>query len=328
MATVGIIASPSAGKDVRRLVGHAGSTGDVDKIAVIRRAALGVIESNVDRLLYLDDTRHLIQRALEGIPHGNVKIEPINQVVMGTGRDSEKAAKALKEEGAGTVIVFGGDGTNRDVAKGWPDIPLLPLSVGTNNVFPFHMEATVGGIAAGLVAKKIVPFEQVAEQAKVINVEYDNAESDLALVDLVLVTGDFIGSRAIWDVSNLQEGVFAIAESATVGLSSIAATLETVKRNEDAAIHVIMGEGNTTVRAPIAPGTYETIPVKEYKKINLEEKVTMKGPGVLAFDGERDRVLHDDETIVVSVSKEGPWVINTHRALDLANIKKHFVSST
>ena len=56
MATVGIIASPSAGKDVRRLVGHAGSTGDVDKIAVIRRAALGVIESNVDRLLYLDDT--------------------------------------------------------------------------------------------------------------------------------------------------------------------------------------------------------------------------------------------------------------------------------
>ena len=30
----------------------------------------------------------------------------------------------------------------------------------------------------------------------------------------------------------------------------------------------------------------------------------MKGPGVLAFDGERDRVLHDDETIVVSVTKK------------------------
>ena len=42
------------------------------------------------------------------------------------------------------------------------------------------MEATVGGIAAGLVAKKIVPFEQVAEQAKIINIEYNNAESDLA----------------------------------------------------------------------------------------------------------------------------------------------------
>ena len=328
MATVGIIASPSAGKDVRRLVGHAGSTGDVDKIAVIRRAALGVIESNVDRLLYLDDTRHLIQRALEGIPHGDVQVQPISQAVMGTGRDSEKAAKALQEEGAGAVIVFGGDGTNRDVVKGWQDVPLVPLSVGTNNVFPFHMEATLGGIAAGLVAKEIVPFEEVVEQAKVIKVEYDNAERDLALVDLVLVSGDFIGSRAIWDVSNLQEGVFAIAESASVGLSSIAATLETVNRNEDAAMHVKMGEGSTSVRAPIAPGTYETIAVKEYKKISLEEQVTMKGPGVLAFDGERDRVLQEGETIVVSVSKEGPWVINTHRALDLANMNKHFVSST
>ena len=328
MATVGIIASPSAGKDVRRLVGHAGSTGDVDKIAVIRRAALGVIESNVDRLLYLDDTRHLIQRALEGIPHGDVQVQPICQGVMVTGRDSEKAAKALQEEGAGAVIVFGGDGTNRDVVKGWQDVPLIPLSVGTNNVFPFHMEATLGGIAAGLVAKEIVPFEEVVEQAKVIKVEYDNAERDLALVDLVLVSGDFIGSRAIWDVSNLQEGVFAIAESASVGLSSIAAALETVNRNEDAAMHVKMGEGSTSVRAPIAPGTYETIAVKEYKKISLEEQVTMKGPGVLAFDGERDRVLQEGETIVVSVSKEGPWVINTHRALDLANMNKHFVSST
>ncbi len=328
MATVGIIASPSAGKDVRRLVGHAGSTGDVDKIAVIRRAALGVIESGVDRLLYLDDTRHLIQRALEGVPHGNVQVEPINQAVMGTGRDSEKAAKALKSEGAGAVIVFGGDGTNRDVAKGWHNLPLLPLSVGTNNVFPFHMEATVGGLAAGLVARNLVFIKEVAKQAKVIKVEYDDGQSDLALVDLVLVSGEFIGSRAIWDVANLQEGIFAIAESATVGLSSIAATLGTIDRNENAAMHVKMGEGNTTVRAPIAPGTYETIPIKAFKKIDLEEKISMKGPGVLAFDGERDRVLQDDETIVVSVSKEGPWVINTHRALDLANIKKHFVSST
>ena len=328
MATVGIIASPSAGKDVRRLVGHAGSTGDVDKIAVIRRAALGVIESGVDRLLYLDDTRHLIQRALEGVPHGNVQVEPINQAVMGTGRDSEKAAKALKSEGAGAVIVFGGDGTNRDVAKGWHNLPLLPLSVGTNNVFPFHMEATVGGVAAGLVARNLVFIKEVAKQAKVIKVEYDDGQSDLALVDLVLVSGEFIGSRAIWDVANLQEGIFAIAESATVGLSSIAATLGTIDRNENAAMHVKMGEGNTTVRAPIAPGTYETIPIKAFKKIDLEEKISMKGPGVLAFDGERDRVLQENETIVVSVSKEGPWVINTHRALDLANIKKHFVSST
>ena len=89
-----------------------------------------------------------------------------------------------------------------------------------------------------------------------------------------------------------------------------------------------MGEGNGTVRAPIAPGTYETVPIKGSKKIQLNEKVSIKGPGVLAFDGERDRVLQKGEKIVVVITKQGPWVINTHRALDLANIKKHFVSST
>ena len=56
--------------------------------------------------------------------------------------------------------------------------------------------------------------------------------------------------------------------------------------------------------------------------------MSIKGPGVLAFDGERDRVLQKGEKIVVVITKQGPWVINTHRALDLANIKKHFVSST
>ena len=80
-------------------------------------------------------------------------------------------------------------------------------------------------------------------------------------------------------------------------------------------------------KAPIAPGTYETIPIKAFNRIGLKEQVSMEGPGVLAFDGERDRVLEEGETIVVAVLKEGPWVISTHRALDLANMIKHFVSS-
>ena len=106
MTTVGIIASPTAGKDVRRLVGHAGSTGDVDKIAIIRRAALGAIESGVEKILFLDDTRHLIQRALEKISKSNISMEPITQAVMGTGRDSQKAAAAMKEAGVELVSLF------------------------------------------------------------------------------------------------------------------------------------------------------------------------------------------------------------------------------
>ena len=75
MATVGIVASPSAGKDVRRLVANAGSVGDVDKIAVIRRAAIGAVEGGADRLLVLDDKRHLIRRALDEAMPGDVEVE-------------------------------------------------------------------------------------------------------------------------------------------------------------------------------------------------------------------------------------------------------------
>ncbi len=327
MTTVGIIASPSAGKDVRRLVGHAGSTGDVDKIAIIRRAALGVIESGAEKILFLDDTRHLIQRAIEGIPKGNISLEPITQAAMGNGRDSQKAAAAMKEADVGAVIAFGGDGTNRDVAKGWHDAPIIPLSVGTNNVFPFHMESTIGGIAAGLVATGVTPLHEVAERAKIIQVNLAEGYNDLALVDLVLVEGDFIGSRAIWDVTNLKEGVFAIAEPASVGLSSIAATLQTINRDQDGGVYVQMGSGNQTVRAPIAPGTYETVQIRSHRKLVLNESVTITGPGVLAFDGERDYVLSKGESVIATILREGPWVINAQKVMDLANLNNYFVSS-
>ncbi|GIR37963.1 MAG: hypothetical protein CM15mP49_33480 [Actinomycetota bacterium] len=70
----------------------------------------------------------------------------------------QKSSKSPKRRGAGTVIVFGGDGTNRELLKVGLIFPAATLCR-TNNVFPFHMEATVGGIAAGLVAKKIVPLK-------------------------------------------------------------------------------------------------------------------------------------------------------------------------
>ena len=170
-------------------------------------------------------------------------------------------------------------------------------------------------------------LEEIATRAKIIDITLPNGAKDLALVDLVLVDGDFIGSRAIWDVTNLQEGVFAIAESATVGLSSIAAALQTIDREEDKGLHVEMGSGGQLVRAPIAPGTYETIPIKTHTELSLNQSITIKGPGVLAFDGERDYVLTSEQEVQVSIRKEGPWVINTHRVLDLANMNNYFVTS-
>ncbi|GIT59723.1 MAG: hypothetical protein Ct9H300mP19_16710 [Dehalococcoidia bacterium] len=58
----------------------------------------------------------------------------------------------MVEQGVDCIVTLGGDGTNRVVAKGCLEVPLVPISTGTNNVFPPNTEGTLAGIAAGSVA--------------------------------------------------------------------------------------------------------------------------------------------------------------------------------
>lgn len=321
MGTVGIVASPSAGKDVRRLVANAGSVGDVDKIAVIRRAAIGAVEGGASRLLVLDDKRHLVERALDKAMPDGVAVDVLDLEPMGTGRDSQRAAQALAAAGADAVLAFGGDGTCRDVAKGWLDAPLVPLAVGTNNVFPLHIESTLGGLAAGLVASGVVALDEVAVPAKVIHVGVDGGDDDLALVDVVLVAGDFIGSRAVWHIDDVVAAVFAIADPASIGLSAIGAAVVPTTREDDRGVFVRTGPG-TTIRAAVAPGTFEDVPIEIADPLPLGETVVFSGPGVLAFDGERDHVLGHGDQVHLTIRRDGPMVIDPVVATRLAAAQK------
>ena len=47
-------------------------------------------------------------------------------------------------------------------------MPLLPVSTGTNDVFPVVREATIAGLAAGLVATGAVPRAEALARAKVL----------------------------------------------------------------------------------------------------------------------------------------------------------------
>lgn len=324
MGTVGIIASPTAGKDVRRLVANAGSVGDVDKIAMIRRAAVGAVEGGASRLLYLDDSRHLVARALEKSIPSEVEVEALAMETMGTGRDSVKAAEALAKAEAGAVLVFGGDGTSRDVAKGWADAPIVAIAVGTNNVFPMHVEATLGGLACGLVAAGVIDLDDVSARAKVIHVDIEGDQPDLALVDVVLLAGNFVGSRAVWRVENLRAAVFAIADVASVGLSAIGAAVVPTTVIDDNGVFVAMGEGAGSVRAAVAPGTYASIEIAEYDELLFGEPVAFEGPGVLAFDGERDYVLTRGQQATLTIRRDGPCVIDPVQAARLAGKNQFF----
>lgn len=335
-ATVGIIANPAAGKDIRRLVTAASPVSDMAKIGIIRRAATGAIEGGASRLLVADDRHALARRALKDIATDRqgptVEVSVLDLPLLSSSRDSQRAAAAMADAEVDVVIVLGGDGTHRDVAKGWRDAPMVAISTGTNNVFPRSVEATVAGHAAGLVASRTVPLSDVTDTAAVIDVELTAADghtrTDLGLVDVALTEGAFVGSRAVWNVAVLRELVTAIAEPTAVGLSAIAAAVAPSDRNETAGVHLRFpcaapeGAGrqsksprSTVVRCAIAPGSYTNIEIADHRRLEPTDEVVLRGPGVLSFDGERDIVMGEGDKARVWISRNGPRVIDVARVM-------------
>ena len=324
--TVGVIANPAAGKDIRRLVAHASPTSDAAKMGVVRRAIAGAIDAGATRILVAPDRHNLSTRAVADFDTSSARIEIVDEPTIGHPSDTISMATHMRYENVDALIVLGGDGTHRDVAKGWLDAPLVGISTGTNNVFPRHIDATLAGVAAGLIASGVVALADVTYQAKVAHLSFDDGTAeDLALVDLVLMHGNFTGSRAVWDPAQLQVVIACIAEPASVGLSAIAALLMPTDRRSPHGVHVVLG-GPETVRAPIAPGSFADVPYWTVDELDLGQTVTLHGPGVLSFDGERDRVLGADTTATVRILADGPRVIDVEATLAAAVAAKHFQS--
>ncbi len=314
-ATVGVIANPVAGKDIRRLVSAASPVSDMAKIGIIRRAVVGAVEGGAQRLLITDDRRALGLRAIDGLSL-DAEVAFLDAPPYDSGVNSQNAAAIFRDRGVGAVIVLGGDGTHRDVAKGWRTAPVVAVSTGTNNVFPRQVEATIAGQAAGVVASQQPPIHKVANQAKIIDVELDHGEAEQALVDIALVDESFTGSRAVWKAQSLLEMVAAIAERATVGLSSIASRVAPTTRHQPGGVHVTFGDGER-FRVPIAPGLFSEVEIASWRRLRANDFVEMSGPGVLSFDGERDLVLASGRSAIVTVSHDGLWVIDIEKVMSL-----------
>ena len=325
MAAVGFIANPFAGKDIRRLVAHASPTSDAAKIGVIRRAVLGAVDGGATRIVLAPDRHRLCERAAEGLSL-SVTVDVLDEPAYGIAADTVAMAGRMAKEEVDSLVVLGGDGTCRDVAKGWLDAPVVAISTGTNNVFPRSADATMAGVAAGLVACGAVPRSGTLRRAKVLHAVFsDGSADDLALVDVALVDGNFLGSRAVWDVASLRSVVAAIAEPASVGLSSVAAMLFPTGRFEPGAVHVQIGPGGRVVRAALAPGSFADVPFTLAERV---AEVALQGPGILAFDGERDRFLAAGDSVHLALRTDGPFVIDVERTLHAAAAAGHFIKSS
>jgi len=97
--------------------------------------------------------------------------------------------------------------------------------------------------------------------------------------------------------------------------------LQPVGAAEDCGLTVTCGAPGDSGRellAPVSAGLYRTVNVLSFRKLAFGEAVELVGPGVLAFDGDRERKLGKSQRARLSVSRDGPYVIDVERALTLA----------
>jgi hypothetical protein len=229
----------------------------------------------------------------------------------------------MRSAGCAVVVVIGGDGTNRAAARAWPDLPVVPLSTGTNNAFPITVEATVAGAASGHLATGRCRLEDVSRMAKVVRVTPSGADlpDDLALVDAVAVDDPYVGSFELFNPSTLRLAVVTRAEPTAVGFAGVAGLVEPVGPDDDGGLLLRFGpvaDCDRVVRGPTAPGHYDDLGLAEVRRLAEGEEVVVSGPLLLAFDGERKRRLLVGEEVVLTVRRDGPRVVDVAAVMSRA----------
>ena len=93
MTSVGIIANPRAGKDIRRLVAHGSVLDTQEKVYIVRRAILGLNGAGADEVVFLPDPVGIGVKALSGVTEP-LRIKPrfLEMPVYDEAADSTRAA--------------------------------------------------------------------------------------------------------------------------------------------------------------------------------------------------------------------------------------------
>ena len=325
MNSVGVIANPASGKDIRRLVAHGTVFNNNEKVNIVRRLLLGLEATGVKRAWIMPDSFCIGKKALDGLDLGfDASILPMP--VTFSSEDSTQASARMVAEHVNCIVTLGGDGTNRAVAKASGDVPLLPISTGTNNVFPTMVEGTVAGIAAGLVAcglaneavHKVPRLDIFCVDSR--QAVHSDVPDDIALVDAAIYDEQFIASRAIWDASKIKAVISTSAKAGTIGLSSIGAHILGENGSSEHGLYLRMEPGGQEVLAPIAPGLIRRVSLAEYRLLSPSDEVILsrREPCVLALDGEREIELKAGASVRVRFNLNGPNVINAHKAIEIA----------
>ena len=323
-ALVGVIVNPRSGHDIRRLVAKASVFPNTEKVMMLQRVLTSLGAVGVHRVVVATDGGGVAGGLADAVEAHRPardppwpRVELLDLPLVGGAADSVAATNALVRLGVRVLVVLGGDGTDRLVASACGEVPIAALSTGTNNAFAHLGEATVSGLAAGLLAAGHLAIGDACRRNKVLVVEHQ-AQLELALVDVAATTSSSVGARAVWNPSEVTELFVTFAEPGVVGLSSIAALVRPVGRDEPIGLRLVLDPGAPRhVLAPIAPGLVREVGVASVEVLRAGDRRPIPGRGVVAVDGERE-IEFRDTTPTVTLSLAGPWSIDVARTMAVA----------
>lgn len=320
--TIGVIANPASGKDIRRLVSYATTIDNNEKVNICKRIVLAAQGLGIERVLFMPETFMIGWAVREGLESDGVlraEVGLLDFEIEATQEDTTRAARMFEQMGVGCVVVLGGDGTSRAAAKGIDSVPLLSVSTGTNNVYPTLMEGTVAGMAAASAALMPEPYACCIRDKR-IEVRVNGRLRDIALIDAVVSDDYFAGARAIWDAERMRLIVASRCHPATIGFSAVAGVCGIVEDSDDCALAVELGRGGRRVIAPIAAGVLTEVGVRGVHRLELgqEFRFLSEARHMIALDGEREVRVDPGDEVSFSVHRNGPWRVLPRAALSEA----------
>ncbi len=281
----------------------------------VARIAAGADAVGVTDIFVVDEPFQVASVALRWMPL-KARVHILESPVRHDAGDTEAAVRRFLHQGVSTLVSLGGDGTNRTIARVARDIDLVPLSTGTNNVFPTLAEPTVAGMAAGLTARGLLP-DELKPRCKLLHVRFSDGARDVAVIDAAYLADDFIGNMRPFDAAKLRQLLLTRAEPDAVGTSPIGGLLDVVEADDDHGLLLRLGEGRE-VTAPLSPGLFRSVAVARAERIPFDRAVLFRGDGVLALDGDRDHKLNHRRSASIRVRRDGPRVVNLAAAMRYA----------
>ena len=329
MSTIGIIANPASGKDIRRLVSHATVVDNNEKINIVKRIILAAQGAGVKGVVIMPDTFLIGYKASEALKSSKelkIPVEILDMRIKGSVEDTILAARLMEENKVQCIIALGGDGTSRAVAKSITTTPLISISTGTNNVYPEMLEGTVVGIAAAAVSTRTSNLGQSCRRDKRIEIYKDGEMLDIALVDCVISKQTYIGSRAIWDPKDIQRVIVSRANPASIGFSTIVGVKKIISEDDDFGASINVNVGEFDLVAPIAAGTMKEIRVDEPLIHPLSElfSMSMDYKGIMALDGERELPFKKGDIFEFKITRDGPYRVNIKKTIESAQLNGFF----